>query len=366
MLIKLIRTALFFIGTAISLIHTIYQVQAIVLDAENRQMRTICGKKREVTPFQESLERGKTEGFAQFTGLITIKINEGVICGVGTLIGPNILLTAAHVVESCLDNPTQAVFDLENGSSIFSSKFKKIILRNEYPTKQSRESIKDQYNDLKINEKLNDEERSSIVINYIKSSLRENMNDIAIVFLKSRISSIKEFPTLDNGIENISPAYGVSVNIITKNYGVRNTNNSYNKKKRHIAVFNINRDSPESLLICNLKFPTNYIAQCNKNDKSEPFAYNYNSKEPSKGDQFLKGSIQRGDSGGPLLLPKKGSTPPVLIGIASTTQIMSMDRIFNSKITNIKDSITKEYNDIWTPISVHRNWIQETIIAEHY
>lgn len=116
--------------------------QGFVLDSLNRpkSVRKYCTPERinkDKSPIQESIERGACESFAETVGLVfgstqkdwkEMGTEETLSSGTATLIRPNIILTAAHVVAKCREDSNNCSFIL-NGAKIA---FKTVYIPKEY------------------------------------------------------------------------------------------------------------------------------------------------------------------------------------------------------------------------------------------
>lgn len=394
------------------------KVHSFVLDDLNKQERIINGKPQIITPLQESIERGRTEGFAQYTGQIIYTLtqneteNQGLFTGIGTLIGPNTVLTAAHVVQKYLENPSDGYFLLKNNNDSFKRKIKKVILPDEYPTSKTLLSLENEeykLNSEKIeklleyenfiiesglteetrqklcdpaetkkllfNPDLSNDERNKLlkftkktpyfgsemylidqkIDIFKKQNKKKFINklkyDIAIIQLENEIPNINNFPTLDDGEMTEGSAYGVSINNVTRNSNGKMISQGCADMERHISKFSITNE--DSLLKCKLNLPDDYKYTTLGNEGPKQFKYNNcNPTPPRRRDPFLKGSTQNGDSGCPLLIQHENA-PPKILGVLSTTR---------SHSTSIDPyPAGGEYVHIWTPVSIHKNWIEKTM-----
>lgn len=299
----------------------------MILDATTWEKRQGPDKPPE-TPAMESARRGQSEQFVQAVGRITINIDkEHSFISTGTLIAPNIIITAAHCVDK-IKGSTVGYFDLNGVQS-------KII------------SVK---------------MPSSYVLKLLNSKATHfEENDIAVVLLEKPIH-LDSYPELsyDNTSQLISntidsehvPKFiGVSAGILTKN-----TDPSSKYSGRHIGIFFMRKSGTSSRgsLEAESWIPVNYKpqpVQVTLGGKVYVPEFSYDFKRDGV---FLHATLRGGDSGGPLFA--KIQEKMVIVGVAGG-QIFkdAYDKKTNQFIP------AKTYRDCWASIYYHRTFIKQAI-----
>lgn len=299
----------------------------MILDATTWEKRQGPDKPPE-TPAMESARRGQTEQFAQAVGRITINLGQGQsFISTGTLIAPNIMITAAHCVDK-IKGSTVGYFDLNGVQS-------KII------------SVK---------------MPSSYVLKLLSSkAIHFEDDDIAVVLLEKSIH-LDSYPELsyDNSSQLISntidsghvPKFiGVSAGILTQN-----SNHSRTYSGRHIGIFSMRKSGTSSRgsLEAESWIPVNYKplpVQPTLDGKVYVPEFSYDFKRDGV---FLHATLRGGDSGGPLFAKIQGKM--VIVGVAG-------GQIFKDAYDEKTNQFVpaKTYRDCWTSVYYHRTFIQDAI-----
>lgn len=345
-----------------------------------------------MTPVEESIERGSWEVFAPSVGRIGITLTRELeSSGVATLIGTNILLTAAHVVEAGKSDLSQGRFFLEGSSTQFTdveniylpperldlekvqrlkekcseldkhehrityvSKLAKMItLINEAEVKASRkEIIETDFLTLATEiEALKKEASNREYFEIEKLISAHNNADIAIVQLKHTPYNYRRALALKEEAINIpenktQSFFGVSVNCITNNSNGKRIDDI---ERRHIAIFNLPHQTGK-LLRTSFVLPDDYATTCEIHaDRLEkhPKRFIYDQQV------FLMGSFTAGDSGSPLI-GKFGDTYKI-VGIASRSNTADCKNSAQELVPG------KPFHNEWVPVSPYAEWIKETL-----
>lgn len=371
-------------------IATCPSTQGFVLDNTSIKERSFCSlAQKKVTPFDESRQRGKCEEFAQSVGQVMIlsqkiKLSESgehftfpssetqkvhtlrsplseseervlLQSGTGSLIKQNIVLTAAHVVEDCLNDPTNCQFVFNTPTINFASNFEEVFIPKAYLEAAKELKVLDE----KLKEKQDSPE-------WVKEAINESINhfskqkannDIALVRLKRPCKSQVFFLPMREQSININLekeaafAFGVSVNQIKDNTTGKALFKEY---ERHIAVIKLeNEVQQDNLITSKFYVPMDYQPQCELDNLEKQKKYTTRFQYNPKNDPFLKGIAQPGDSGGPIIGKFKSSYQ--IIGVA---QRIKSYKCSSSEGYSPGDSFLNQ----WTPISTHWNWIQETLV----
>lgn len=299
----------------------------MILDATTWEKRQGPDKQAE-TPAQESARRGKTEVFAQGVGRITISLGQGKsFISTGTLIAPNIMLTAAHCVDK-ITGSTAGYFDLNGVQSK--------IISVQMP--------------------------ASYILKLVSSKATHfEDDDIAVVLLEKSIH-LDSYPELsyDDASKLISntinsghvPKFiGVSAGILTKNADPSSTYSG-----RHIGIFSMRKSgiSSHGSLEAESWIPVNYKpqpVQATLDGKVYVPEFSYDFKRDGV---FLHATLRGGDSGGPLFAKIQGKM--VIVGVAG-------GQIFKDAYDKKTNQFVpaKTYRDCWTSIYYHRIFIQQAI-----
>ncbi len=365
-----------------------------VINSEGTRKNGDCSKKNnlERKPYEESVDRATCEKFTKNVGTVNgrhehLELGLSYI-GTATLIKPDIILTAAHLVSACKNDPKECTFT-HNGSTI---QFSDVSLPQEYiealndiqliPSELG-ESTFNMYNDLM--EPISDLIRkfpdlnidTQDLINYLtdlgfdKKNIptmtrylraKKNMQeyDIALVKLENKFPIDIEGDTqlISDEIENEMQQkinrekkenmWGVSANNITDNKDGK----VISENIKHIAVIKINKLDPKThTLSATYTIPTPYNSKCHMDENGNAVAYPVRF-ETEKNDPFLMGAGRPGDSGGPLIY--LSNKVPYLVGVAR------LIRATNCK--NISELVAgKSYENEWTSINSHKIWIENTL-----
>lgn len=357
---------------------------AFVLDDKNKETRQVCGIQKTVTAYEESVERGACEDWAKPVGFITHWSNEGTLIasGVGVLVAPNIVLTSAHVIWDCVNNPEKCKFgiEMEKGHKAITAAF----VPNGYTRwKEDFDTMRKLYAKFKEKmhelfkrdltnfssdqlillasenkEKLDNETRQLIsAIGNLNSAIKMSnsgaLYDIGILHLEGEFPADLPYPSINTEKDPIKPQklFGVSFNFMTSN----NTGIKENIIKKHIAVFSVKKSEIYTGLLVNpVQLPADYVEKCDENGNVvEPSSFVYDYPPEVKDKPFMRGWTNPGDSGSPLIQPLKNNKAKV-VGIASRVDPGTCG---NNKTYTAGGII----NEIWVSVSAHQKWIDEVL-----
>jgi hypothetical protein len=300
----------------------------MILDATTWEKRQGPDKPAE-TPAMESARRGKTEEFARAVGRITVNLGQSKqSISTGTLIAPNIVLTAAHCVDK-INKLTPGYFELNGVQS-------KIIAV---------------------------EMSASYLLKLLSSkALNFEEDDIAVVLLETPITR-ESYPelfyednpailvsnTIDSG--RVPKFVGVSAGILTKN-----GDSSTTYSGRHIGIFAMRKtqNSSSGRLEAESWIPVDYQPQPVKlglDGKIYVPEFSYDFKRDQT---FLHATLRGGDSGGPLFAKIDGKMR--IVGVAGGQLFQDA---YNSKTQSFVPA--KTYRDCWTSLYNHRFFLQSAI-----
>lgn len=309
------------------LIMALSSAQAFLIDATTWEERKPGDAK--VTPAMESAQRGKDEDYAQAVGQIQIDYGAYQTISTGTLIAPNIIVTASHCVAN-YNIAKSTSFSLTACGKTYSAS----IIAIEMPT-------------------------SYLLSHLLGKQTEYTTDDIAIVRLSSSIE-LESYPTFDftdmneaikNTIESgrVPKMMGVSCGTLTKNGDPTVTFSG-----RHLGVFQMRLSKIPASLVASPWIPVKYspkkmqLMLGNKINVPE-FHYDYQSTKT-----FLHATLRSGDSGSSLLT--KVGNQYKIIGIAG-------GQIFGDAFDKKTGMFVpgKSYLDCWTAVHNYAEWIQESI-----
>jgi|GEM_PF-3782051 len=272
-------------------------------------------KEAEITPLEESIQRGKCEPFAQGVGQIRIQKPEGSATGAGALIAPNAILSAAHTLAECLKPNAQCWFEGSSSTSEFSLRIVKALVNPHFVKTNPRSPTK--------------------TIDPV---------DVGIGILEKPLRNLPPILHLHMAPESLNKdgqtAFAVSYNQIMSN---RTGKKNSNQPLRHIVVTELER--VQETLRHGYKYPKELEAKCEKEERP-PNRFIYNGKI------FLQGIMQPGDSGGPLIARYKGLGDEI-IGVATSTGLV-----------NCKKK-TGRSSDIFHPVYPSLEWIRDVLLENN-
>lgn len=367
---------------------SLHPLNAMVLDHSIKKSRPICGApSQQVTPLQESILRGQCEPFVQGVGKVVVRGTGFVSQGTGVLIAPNVVLTAAHVVNECLSNNVSCSFRIVQqnrgavgiDSEILISEtyipepYKDLdariqVLERERKTLETRKQTE---NRKILDSKANypKKEDKSDILDSEMSNLSKEISlyktnvgnyDIALVKLEGRVE-LNTYLQIYNG--NISDKFSKSSHQV---FGVSsqrikiNTTGGYTseymKDERHIGVFTMDLDYKESKnpLVASYTLPRDYHSSCKRIESGKSGMYPDRFLYQPETDSFLKSITQPGDSGGPLIA--KVSNEYFIVGVA---QQVNYKQCVESTTNGLVPGGT--FFNLWTPTFNHLSWIAQKL-----